>query len=202
VTVSEDREMEKGQSEDPAAGHCCGRFWESVGARSRVQNQACATLLLMDGCGLRMREVRASGDRWKPRLWQWKGSQYMGRCRHFATHAPRRDSPSQERRRIRDFCEVYVNGEKVGRFNARLPNVSWPVNFLEFHVLTAQHPRLWDTTHRTTASRWTPQCVHFHVCRRAEGYEFQVVNRKVPTDKLMNHVSRLSQLFHLKDRGA
>jgi hypothetical protein len=147
-----------------------------------------ATLALaaLVGCG----KSDPAGDPLETEAYrQWKGSQFMRRlpAANFATTTPGRVeilAPQDRSKNRGDFCEVYVNGEKVGRFNtARLPDGSWPSNAFEFTFLTGPNTfDLWDTTtnryYRESVD--TRQCVHFQCVATADGYEIKWVDRKVP----------------------
>jgi hypothetical protein len=120
---------------------------------------------------------------------QWKGGQLLRRlpAANFATTTAGKVEifpPESRTKTPADFCELYVNGERVGRFNTgRLPDGTFPKNAFEFTFLTGPNTfDLWDSTSNRyyRESVDTRQCVHFQCVPTAEGYEIKWVDRKVP----------------------
>ena len=119
----------------------------------------------------------------------WKGGEMMRQlpAANFATTTPGKVEivpPESRTKTPGDFCELYVNGERVGRFNTgKLPDGSFPRN--EFPVTFLTGPNtfdLWDSTSNRyyRESVDTRQCVHFRCVPTADGYEIKWVDRKVP----------------------
>jgi hypothetical protein len=152
-----------------------------------VKSTAALLLLLsLAACG----KSEPAGDPLETEAYkQWKAGQMLRQlpAANFATTTPGRVEifpPESRSKNAGDFCELYVNGERVGRFNVgRRPDGSWPENSFAFTFLTGPNTfDLWDSTSNRYYREHvdTRQCVHFQCVPTAEGYEVKWVDRKVP----------------------
>lgn len=124
-----------------------------------------------------------------PEYQSWKGQQILRRlpAANFAPTTPGRVeilSPDQRSRNPQDFCELFVNGERIGKFKTgKLPDGTWPSNAFEVTFLTGPNTfDLWDSTSNRyyRESVDTRQCVRFQCVPTTDGYEIRWLERKVP----------------------
>jgi hypothetical protein len=119
---------------------------------------------------------------------QWKGSQairqYVSSTSSTTPGKVEIFCPEARTKSGADFCELYVNGSRVGRFNVgKRPDGSFPQNQFEFTFMSGPNTvDLWDSTSNRyyRESVDTRQCVHFQFVPTADGYEVKWVDRKVP----------------------
>jgi hypothetical protein len=95
--------------------------------------------------------------------------------------------PPQNRSKNRgDFVELFLNGNKVGRYNvAKLPDGNWPR--IAFDIDFNSGPNtfdVWDTTSNRYYRQQvdTRNCTHFLFVPTADGYEIQQIGAKIKDD--------------------
>src|SRR5262249_50902494 len=122
----EDLRNRRGNLRDPTPGH----LPEHSGQDMRKVHAALFLAALL-GCG----KADPPADPLETEQYRaWKGGQVMRRlpAANFAATTPGRVEifpPESRTQTPGDFCELYVNGERVGRFNTgKLPDGSFPRN--------------------------------------------------------------------------
>lgn len=119
----------------------------------------------------------------------WKMGQVLRRlpAANFATTCTGRVeilAPDTRSKNPNDFCEIFVNGERVGKFKtAKQPDGSWPSNVFDVTFLTGPNTfDLWDSSSNRfyRESVDTRQCTKFQCAPTADGYEIKWLERKVP----------------------
>lgn len=146
---------------------------------------ALALALLLAGCSKKPEPDPLE----TPEYSNWKGGQVLRRlpAANFATTCTGRVDilpPEQRSKNRGDFCELFVNGERIGKFNtAKLPDGSWPTNSFDVTFLTGPNTfDMWDSTSNRyyRESVDTRQCTKFQCVPTADGYEIKWLERKVP----------------------
>lgn len=142
-------------------------------------------LLALAGCG----KADPPGDPMETEAYrQWKGGQVIREyTANYTTSTPGKVEiipPESRTKTAADFCELYVNGRRVGRFNVgRQPDGSFPRNEFDFAFMTGPNTfDLWDSTSNRYYREQvdTRQCVHFRCVPTDDGYKVEWVDRKVP----------------------
>jgi hypothetical protein len=91
--------------------------------------------------------------------------------------------PDQRSKNPRDFCEVFLNGERVGKYNtAKLPDGSWPRISIDVDFNSGPNTfDLWDSTSNRYYRQQvdTREAVDFVCAPTADGYyEIQGLKKK------------------------
>lgn len=118
----------------------------------------------------------------------WKGGQILRRLPMAAgglTVKGRIDvtPPDQRSKNPRDFCEVFLNGERVGKYNtAKLPDGTWPRISIDVDFNSGPNTfDLWDSTSNRYYRQQvdTRESVDFICTPTADGYyEIQGIPKK------------------------
>lgn len=117
----------------------------------------------------------------------WKGSQVIRRLPmarggieakgHIEVYPP-----DQRSKNPQDFCEIYVNGERIGRYNvAKLPDGSWPRVSIDVDFNAGPNTfDVWDSSsdryYRQQVD--TREAVEFICVPTPEGYDIQPQKKK------------------------
>ena len=91
--------------------------------------------------------------------------------------------PDQRSKNPRDFCEVFLNGEQVGKYNtAKLPDGSWPRISIDVDFNSGPNTfDVWDSTSNKYYRQQvdTREAVEFTCLPTADGfYEIQAIPKK------------------------
>jgi len=118
----------------------------------------------------------------------WKGGQILRRLPMAAGGLRVKGridilAPDQRSKNPRDFCEVYLNGDQVGKYNvAKLPDGSWPRISVDVDFNSGPNTfDLWDSTSNKYYRRQvdTRESVEFTCVPTADGfYEIQGLPKK------------------------
>ena len=118
----------------------------------------------------------------------WKGGQILRRLPMAAGGIRVRGHidvfpPEQRSKNPRDFCEIYLNGEPVGKFNvARLPDGSWPRIGVDVDFNSGPNTfDVWDSTSNRYYRQQvdTRESVEFNCVPTDDGfYEIQGIPKK------------------------
>jgi hypothetical protein len=90
--------------------------------------------------------------------------------------------PEQRSKNKGDFCEVFLNGERVGKYNvAKLPDGSWPR--IGFDVDFNSGPNTFDVWDSSSNKYYrqqvdTREAVEFLLVPTPDGYDIQVIKKK------------------------
>lgn len=112
----------------------------------------------------------------------WKGAQFVRRLpmARGGVEAKGRIEvypPDQRSKNPGDFCEIYVNGERIGRYNvAKLPDGSWPRVSVDVDFNAGPNTfDVWDSSSNRYYRQQvdTRESVEFLCVPTAEGYEIQ-----------------------------
>ena len=89
--------------------------------------------------------------------------------------------PEQRSKNPGDFCELFMNGERLGKWNvAKLPDGTWPRISVDVDWNSGPNTfDLWDSSSNQYYRQQvdTREAVQFSCIPTAEGYEIQLVKK-------------------------